>query len=140
MARPQTTVLEVLARRLQTDPDGPYLDFEGDKIKNISSGKSTSLEQEYVDKLLGCARERFSNVSLVGIPHEQREYTLFYRLELLAPAGSKPSKPDGGEPATASSAAAEISAAWYQMPASRIPVRKASAIVRRASSTCPAAS
>src|SRR5438132_5605088 len=27
MARPQTTVLEALARRLETDPDGPYLDF-----------------------------------------------------------------------------------------------------------------
>jgi crotonobetaine/carnitine-CoA ligase len=28
-ARPQTTVLEALARRLGTDPDRPYLDFEG---------------------------------------------------------------------------------------------------------------
>jgi carnitine-CoA ligase len=28
-ARPQTTVLEALARRLDADPDGPYLDFEG---------------------------------------------------------------------------------------------------------------
>ena len=29
MARPQTTVLEVLASRMESDPDGPYLDFEG---------------------------------------------------------------------------------------------------------------
>jgi hypothetical protein len=86
------------------------LDFEGDKIKNIQSGKSTSLEQEYVDKLLSCARERFSNVSLVGIPHEQREYTLFYRLELLAPAGGKPSKAESGEPTAATSATAEADA------------------------------
>src|SRR5919197_2417572 len=28
-ARPQTTVLEALSRRLDADPDGPYLDFEG---------------------------------------------------------------------------------------------------------------
>jgi carnitine-CoA ligase len=28
-ARPQTTVLEALAGRLEADPDGPYLDFEG---------------------------------------------------------------------------------------------------------------
>src|ERR1700704_3165405 len=28
-ARPQTTVLEALARRLDVDPDSPYLDFEG---------------------------------------------------------------------------------------------------------------
>ena len=27
--RPQTTVLDALARRLETDPDRPYLDFEG---------------------------------------------------------------------------------------------------------------
>jgi crotonobetaine/carnitine-CoA ligase len=30
-ARPQTTVLEALARRLDADPDGPYLHFEGDE-------------------------------------------------------------------------------------------------------------
>jgi crotonobetaine/carnitine-CoA ligase len=29
--RAQTTVLEVLERRLASDPDGPYLDFEGDQ-------------------------------------------------------------------------------------------------------------
>jgi len=29
--RPQTTVLEALSRRLAADPDGPYLDFEGDE-------------------------------------------------------------------------------------------------------------
>jgi hypothetical protein len=86
------------------------LDFENDKIKNIQSGKSTSLEQENVDRLLGCARERFSNVSLVGIAHEQPAYTLFYRLELLAPAAeSKPGKA-GGEPAGASSAGANADA------------------------------
>jgi Bacterial SH3 domain len=79
------------------------LDFEGDKIKNIQSGKSTSLEQDSVDRLLGCARERFANVSLAGVPHEQATYSLYYRLELLAPAGTKPPT---GEPAGASSAAA----------------------------------
>jgi carnitine-CoA ligase len=30
MAREQTTVVAALAQRLATDPDGPYLDFEGD--------------------------------------------------------------------------------------------------------------
>jgi hypothetical protein len=80
------------------------LDFEDDKIKNIQSGKSTSLEQEHVERMLGCTRERFANVSLVGIPHEQRAYTLFYRLELLAPADGKPAKAAGEEPVAASSA------------------------------------
>jgi len=89
---------------------GFELDFEGDKIKNIQSGKSTSLEQEAVDKLLGCARERFSNVSLVGIAHEQQVYSLFYRLELLPPPGDKraPSGPNQSEPA---GSAAEAEAA-----------------------------
>jgi hypothetical protein len=74
------------------------LDFQGDKIKNIQSGKSTSLEQDNVDRLLACARERFANVSLAGIPHEQSSYTLYYRLELLAPAGggAKPGSSDPG--------------------------------------------
>ena len=30
MTRPQTTVLDALAQRLASDPDGLYLDFEGD--------------------------------------------------------------------------------------------------------------
>jgi hypothetical protein len=81
------------------------LDFEGDKIKNIQSGKSTSLEQDSVDRLLACTRERFANVSLSGVPHEQATYTLYYRLELLAPAAAG-GKPTQAEPASASSAAA----------------------------------
>lgn len=73
------------------------LDFRADKIKNIQSGKSTSLEQDNVDRLLGCARERFAKVSLAGIPHEQNTYTLYYRLELLPPPGSGAGgKPEAG--------------------------------------------
>ncbi len=73
------------------------LDFEADKIKNIQSGKSTSLEQDNVDRLLACARERFAKVTLAGVTHEQTAYTLFYRLELLSPAGS--GKESAAEPA-----------------------------------------
>jgi hypothetical protein len=83
------------------------LDFEADKIKNIQSGKSTSLEQDNVDRLLACARERFANVSLAGIPHEQTSYSLFYRLELLAPGGG--SKPPAGDAAPAPSAGSDES-------------------------------
>ena len=85
------------------------LDFEGDKIKNIQSGKSTSLEQDNVDRLLACARENFAKVSLAGIAHEQATYTLFYRIELLAPAGG--SAKSGKEPAGASSAGTDDSPA-----------------------------
>jgi len=75
---------------------GFELDFQADKIKSIQSGKSTSLEQDNVDRLLGCARERFASVSLAGIPHEQNAYTLYYRLELLSSGGAKPSAGDPG--------------------------------------------
>ncbi len=67
---------------------GLELDFEADKIKSIQSGKSTSLDQPQVERLLGCARERFANVSLVGIKHEQASYMLFYRLDLVAQSGA----------------------------------------------------
>jgi hypothetical protein len=80
---------------------GFELDFEADKLKSIQSGKSTSLPQEDVDRFLACARERFSNVSLVGIPHEQGSYTLFYRLELI-PSASADRKPRGAAVAAAS--------------------------------------
>jgi hypothetical protein len=89
---------------------GFELDFGGDKIKSIQSGKSTSLEQDAVDKLLACTRERFSNVSLVGIPHEQQVYTLYYRLELLPTSTGKASKTAGTEPTGASSASADAEA------------------------------
>jgi len=85
---------------------GFELDFEADKIKNIQSGKSTSLEQDSVDKLLSCARDGFAKVSLSGIAHEQKSYALFYRLELLPPPGTG-TKPAAAEPATAASAGSE---------------------------------
>ena len=84
---------------------GFELDFGADKIKSIQSGKSTSLEQDNVDRLLGCARQNFESVSLAGIAHEQAVYTLYYRLELLAPAGDA-KKAAGTEPEAAPSAGA----------------------------------
>jgi crotonobetaine/carnitine-CoA ligase len=36
MTRSQTTVLEALARRLETDPDGPYLDFGNTETGNVT--------------------------------------------------------------------------------------------------------
>jgi hypothetical protein len=95
---------------------GFELDFEGDKIKNIQSGKSTSLEQDNVDRLLACARERFAKVSLQGIAHEQTAYTLYYRLELLAPAAPQPTAAEaagargsGSDEATPASGHATVS-------------------------------
>ncbi|RYZ01963.1 MAG: SH3 domain-containing protein [Myxococcales bacterium] len=81
---------------------GFELDFGAGKVKSIQSGKSTSLEQDVVDRFLACAKDGFANVPLAGIAHEQRAYTLYYRLELLSPAGSA-AKPSATEPAPAAS-------------------------------------
>jgi hypothetical protein len=81
---------------------GFELDFGAGKIKSIQSGKSTSLEQDVVDRFLTCAKDGFANVSLAGIAHEQKTYTLYYRLELLPPPGG--AKPSSVEPAAAASA------------------------------------
>jgi carnitine-CoA ligase len=47
--RPQTTVLEALARRLAADPDGPYLDFEGDEY----TGRRMEVESNRLAHALG---------------------------------------------------------------------------------------
>lgn len=81
------------------------LDLQGGKIKSIQSGKSTSLEQDNVDRLLSCARKSFEAVSLAGIAHEQATYTLYYRLELLGPpGGSKKDNAEDASPAASGSA------------------------------------
>jgi crotonobetaine/carnitine-CoA ligase len=62
MARAQTTVLEVLARRLRTDPDGPYLDFEGDA---------------YTAREMDAAANRIAHaLAAVGVGHGDRVATL----------------------------------------------------------------
>jgi Bacterial SH3 domain len=88
---------------------GFELDFGSDAIKSIQSGKSTSLEQEVVDRFLGCAKSGFQNVSLSGVAHEQKAYTLYYRLELLAPPGSAAQPPSVGPAAAASAEATPAS-------------------------------
>jgi hypothetical protein len=80
---------------------GFELDFTSERIKAISSGKSTSLEQKQVDLLLKCAKKEFENVSLTSIPHEHAHYLLFYRLEFskrAEPAEAVAAEP-GSEPA-----------------------------------------
>jgi hypothetical protein len=77
---------------------GFELDFAKQLIKGIHSGKSTSLPQAEIDRFLGCARQRFQNISLIGIPHEHSAYTLYYRLELSAlSASGTESEPAGSE-------------------------------------------
>lgn len=84
------------------------LEFGSESIKAISSGKSTSLEQKQVDKLLACARKEFENVSLTGIAHEHASYSLYYRIE-FAKGDSAPASPLPSSQAEAALEVAEAS-------------------------------
>jgi hypothetical protein len=81
------------------------LDFESQRVKAIKSGKSTSLTQADVDALLACEKKEFSNVSLVGIKHQNEAYSIFYRVEFpkadAAQAGSGQAEPGPGADAPA---------------------------------------
>lgn len=83
---------------------GFELDFFKGVVAGIQSGKSTTLPQPDADRFLSCARERFANVALVGIPHQEQRYTVYYRLEVLDAGRANPE-------ASASSATAEITPA-----------------------------
>ncbi|HEY2406454.1 MAG TPA: SH3 domain-containing protein [Polyangiaceae bacterium] len=86
---------------------GFELDFESAAVKSIKNGKSTSLAQDDVDRLLGCVKKEFSNVSLTGMAHKNDAYTIFYRVEF--PEAQKPK----GRPAEAAAepAAGEVTEA-----------------------------
>jgi hypothetical protein len=85
------------------------LDFTTERITRVTSGKTTTLEPAALKSVLACYEKKFSNLSLVGVPHEHQRYTVFYRVELkaqppLSPAGSD-TPPD---PITPASGAATV--------------------------------
>jgi hypothetical protein len=88
---------------------GFELDFKTERVTRVASGKTTSLGDKEQSILLDCYRKAFSNVSLAGIPHEHRNYTVFYRVELK---GTK------ATPGAASAAAEGESAPVAVTPAS----------------------
>lgn len=71
---------------------GFELDFEGAAVKGIKSGKSTSLEQADVDRVLACAKKEFAKVSLTGMAHKSDEYLIFYRVEFPGLDKPKPAQ------------------------------------------------
>jgi hypothetical protein len=79
---------------------GFELDFTTERVTRVTSGKATTVDENELEALLGCYRRSFSNVSLVGIPHEHQRYTVFYRIELKS-AGS-----DADAPGAAASSSA----------------------------------
>jgi len=66
------------------------LDFEAQTVKGMKNGKSTTLTQSDVDALMACEKKEFSNVSLVGISHQNQSYTVFYKVDFPKPGAAEP--------------------------------------------------
>jgi len=76
------------------------LDFESQRVKAIKNGKSTSLPQADVDALLACEKKEFSNVSLVGIKHQNDSYSVFYKVEFPKAEAQKSAQAEPAAEAT----------------------------------------
>jgi hypothetical protein len=93
LARPHIQALSACpgAERLEgTLSLGFDLDFEAQTVKAIKNGKSTSLAEADVTTLLACEKKEFSNVSLVGIAHQNETYSVFYKVDFPKADGAKP--------------------------------------------------
>jgi hypothetical protein len=60
---------------------GLDLDFKNDVVRDVSSGKSTTLSSSVEKRLLGCAKKEFSSTSLKEIDHEHARYQFFFLVE-----------------------------------------------------------
>ncbi|HEY3667869.1 MAG TPA: SH3 domain-containing protein [Polyangiaceae bacterium] len=69
---------------------GFELDFESQTIKAVKNGKSTTLAQPDVDALMACEKKELSNVSLVGISHQNQSYSVFYKVDFPKPGAAQP--------------------------------------------------
>ena len=81
MTRPQTTVLEALAQRLASDPDGPYLDF--------ANGDGGSVQ--YTAREMDAESTRLAHaLAALGVGHGDRVATLLEnRAEQVVSASSR---------------------------------------------------
>jgi hypothetical protein len=104
------------------------LDFTTERVTRVSSGKTTKLDDDVLKSLLDCIEEKFSSVSLVGIPHEHQRYTVFYRMELkgaveAAPAGSS-------EPVSITPASGAATVTWDTALVHATPGRETKVVAR----------
>jgi len=103
LARPHIQALaacEGADRMVGTLSLGFDLDFGSEKLKGIKNGKSTSLAQGDVDKLMACAKKEFANVSLVGMAHQSETYAIFYKVDFPKPDAKGVTTDGAAEPAT----------------------------------------
>lgn len=85
------------------------LDFEKNSVSNIRSGVSTSFDRETTGKLIACVGKEFQSASLAGVKHAYKDYTVFYKLELLPePAEREGTESPDGEPMVEASGRATV--------------------------------
>ncbi|MEO8904438.1 MAG: SH3 domain-containing protein [Polyangiaceae bacterium] len=93
------------------------LDFDSQTVKAIKNGKSSTLPQADVDSLVGCAKKEFSNVSLVGIAHQNLTYAVFYKVGFPKPgasdkAAASAESADSAAPGDVTEATGHATVAW----------------------------
>jgi hypothetical protein len=89
------------------------------KTVRVLLGKSTTLPHETAEALVRCADTSFDQVSLAEVPHDHRQYTLFYAARFAdgppAPASSDKPAVDGpkaGATTSESPASGGATVAW----------------------------
>ncbi len=65
------------------------LDFGELKIKKISKGKSSTLDDETADGLVECAKREFMSATLQGVEHTHARYLVFYMVDFKPPGASE---------------------------------------------------
>jgi hypothetical protein len=113
---------------------GFELDFTTERITRITSGKATSLGDAALDALLDCYRKSFKDVTLVGIPHEQQRYTIFYRIELAAAPALASAAPSGA-PIVVTPASGTATVSWETALVHATPEKEGKVVARVLSGT-----
>lgn len=110
---------------------GFELDFDTERVTKITSGKSTTLDETGSSLLLDCYRKSFENLSLVGIPHRHRQYSVFYRVELKGAAVEA----SGSEPPAITPASGRATVNWEVALVRATPTRDGEVLARVLSGT-----
>ena len=64
---------------------GMKVDFESNKVTRLLQGKSTTVANKVAKELLECAKKDLASTSFAKVPHNHRDYTVFYLVEILPP-------------------------------------------------------
>ncbi len=111
------------------------LDFGTERVTRVTSGKATTLEHDALALLLQCYEKSFSNVSLVGIPHQHQRYTVFYRVELKGTASASPEGSADGAPLSITPASGTATVTWDTALVHATPERESKVSARLRSGT-----